>query len=298
MPNSYHVIDKESKKNVNMQAIPFCVERMTVPQTDKMHVHDYAQISVVIAGRAILSVNGSEVTVREGDVYFVESYAPHALRSPQKLEVINLLFYMDDLLKQSKGLREHPGFRELFMPVGGGVGQESTLRKVHFQYETLMFVLPIIQQMLYETEHGHIGAETMIQSCFLVLITQLVREREKSEEHRDREGNKLYRAVFYMEQHFTEAISLTELAKMSYLSERQFRRLFTQHYGISPTRHLQQLRINKARYLLRNTELNINEIAQSTGFVDSNYFTRLFKSETGIPPKQYRSDRQDFAEGE
>lgn len=287
--HNYFMIDRDSKKNINFQTVPFCIERIAVPKPDKEHIHDYSQLTIVTSGKAVLTVNNQSETIREGDVYFVNSYSAHALKNNQKLEVINILFYLGDLMKYVRNLRDYPGFQELFVLQAPTAGEEGYVRKMHLKYETLLYISQIADVLLREIDQQRPGAETMVQSYFLILVTCLAREFEMSHMHKESDGNKLYKAVLYMDQHFTEQISLEDLAKMSYLSERQFRRLFTQRYGISPTRHMQRLRINKARYLLRNSELNINEIAQSTGFVDSNYFTRQFKNETGISPKQYRA---------
>ncbi len=69
----------------------------------------------------------------------------------------------------------------------------------------------------------------------------------------------------------------------SYLSD-----LFKKEVGMSLTAYIHQQRIKKAENLLRNSKLNINEIAQSVGILDLSYFTKLFKKHTGQTPSEYR----------
>ena len=73
------------------------------------------------------------------------------------------------------------------------------------------------------------------------------------------------------------------------------RRLFKTEMGITPTDMLIEKRIENAKKLLsthRYPELTVSEIAYSCGFYDSNYFTRVFKKETGILPTAYRKGKR------
>ncbi|MEG0379337.1 MAG: helix-turn-helix transcriptional regulator, partial [Eubacterium sp.] len=81
---------------------------------------------------------------------------------------------------------------------------------------------------------------------------------------------------------------IEDLAELACLSERQFRRLFTDKYGLSPKQYCMNLRMKESCYLLKTTELSIAEISEKTGFEDANYFSRQFKKHTGLTPKEYR----------
>ena len=52
--------------------------------------------------------------------------------------------------------------------------------------------------------------------------------------------------------------------------------------------HINNLRINEAKILLKNTTENITSIAMKLGFSDPNYFARIFKKQTGITPREYK----------
>jgi AraC-like DNA-binding protein len=85
--------------------------------------------------------------------------------------------------------------------------------------------------------------------------------------------------------------SLEEAYSLIPLSKEYIRKLFIKEYGISPLQYLQQRRIELAKQLLakkRNDYSRINEIAQSCGFYDSAYFSRLFKKITGYAPSEYK----------
>ncbi len=73
--------------------------------------------------------------------------------------------------------------------------------------------------------------------------------------------------------------------KVSYI---WFRRAFLQHTGLSPHQYHLQLRIARARSLLSDTTLTIQQTAYETGFESGPYFCRLFKTKTGLTPGQWR----------
>lgn len=96
------------------------------------------------------------------------------------------------------------------------------------------------------------------------------------------------RAKQYIDEHFTEALSLPQLAALCGLSETHFRRLFLSVFRISPIEYQISLRLMKAKDLLQTKIYSVSEIAELCGFSDANYFSRLFKTRTGISPLKYK----------
>lgn len=72
------------------------------------------------------------------------------------------------------------------------------------------------------------------------------------------------------------------------MSYSHFAKLFLENYGRSCKEYIKYIRLNKAQDLLVNSDLDIDYIAQETGFYDSSHFIRQYKSWRGITPKQER----------
>ena len=85
--------------------------------------------------------------------------------------------------------------------------------------------------------------------------------------------------------------STLELARMAGLSISRFNELFRRRTGTSPRQYLIRVRMNRACWLLDNTDLPVLEISASVGYADSLYFTRLFRQNFGVPPSEYRTGR-------
>ena len=78
------------------------------------------------------------------------------------------------------------------------------------------------------------------------------------------------------------------MAKKAGMSLSTLTRHFRERTGVSPLEYLIRVRLKKASVLLQNPELGLAEIADMTGFTDSNYFCRLFRKYFGISPGKYR----------
>jgi len=87
----------------------------------------------------------------------------------------------------------------------------------------------------------------------------------------------------------TEApLDLQQLATELGVSYTWFRRAFLRHTGLSPYQYLLQLKVARARRLLTEPNMTIQQAATLSGFESEQYFCRLFKKKTGITPGQWR----------
>ncbi|MEC0111314.1 response regulator [Paenibacillus taichungensis] len=96
------------------------------------------------------------------------------------------------------------------------------------------------------------------------------------------------RACEYIQSHYKDDISLMEMAAYSAVSVSHFSLLFKQYTGESLVSYINNVRIEKAKKLLLNTNDKVYMIAENTGFSSQPYFIRVFKSLTGMTPSEYR----------
>ncbi|UOQ47036.1 AraC family transcriptional regulator [Gracilibacillus caseinilyticus] len=96
--------------------------------------------------------------------------------------------------------------------------------------------------------------------------------------------------VTYIEEHYMEDISLESCAEYVNATSYTISKAFKKVHGVNFIDYLTKLRLDKAKELLLQTNMKINEIAEEVGYRHS-YFNRIFKKHVGLPPSQYRKSR-------
>lgn len=170
--------------------------------------------------------------------------------------------------------------------------QELNERSVNVPY----FASPIIhnkrlnQQLInlhrtLETSPSSLEKE----SCFLWGLTQLIRGYASHQPRMPLEGqeNSAVQLVQeYLHNHYTQNISLDELARLVNLSPFRLLRTFRKQIGLPPHAYLNHVRVNQAKQLL-GSGYPIADAAVATGFSDQSHLHRHFKKMVGVTPGQY-----------
>ncbi|MBE6645594.1 MAG: helix-turn-helix transcriptional regulator [Ruminococcaceae bacterium] len=99
---------------------------------------------------------------------------------------------------------------------------------------------------------------------------------------------KIAPAKEYIEAHWNENITLSELALLCSMSTTHFRHLFTEIFNTSPLGYRDSIRLTYSKDYLADERYTVSEAAYKCGFPDVNYFSRFFKKHTGKSPTEYR----------
>lgn len=181
-----------------------------------------------------------------------------------------------------------PGFREAF--------PEIEVSADLFEFDRKRFTCSggtaALDMMLHRiaTTHGDTLATKVSEQCLL--------DRIRSPHDRQRmpirirlgvHHPKLIRAIEVMETNVEEPLGQDELAHHVGLSRRQLERLFRRHLGRSPAQYYLELRLERARHLLYQTDLPIMDIACAAGFVSASHFSTCYRQMYGKTPRAERT---------
>lgn len=160
------------------------------------------------------------------------------------------------------------------------------LRTAGTQWE---FLGEKFRQGVLESERKEIGWEAAVVANTIQLIVQLRRavSNRTATEMTAEKPELLDRVMAYIEGHFFEKISLSDIARHFYVSESTISQLFRKKMGVSFYRCVTQRRLISAKNLILK-DIPLEDVAQQTGFSDYSTFYRAFKGEFGISPRQYR----------
>ncbi|MEG2929377.1 MAG: AraC family transcriptional regulator [Oscillospiraceae bacterium] len=103
-------------------------------------------------------------------------------------------------------------------------------------------------------------------------------------------ANVIFKSISYINSHYSEKITLEDMAQKVYLSPAYFSKIFKEETGKTFINFLNDVRIEKSKELLRTTDFKLIDICSLVSFDDQSYFTKVFKKHVGISPLKYRDN--------
>lgn len=104
----------------------------------------------------------------------------------------------------------------------------------------------------------------------------------------DKSSGIIKKAVAYIEQNYTTDISLDGVSREVDVTSYYFSRLFKEELGVNFVEYVTNLRVEKAKQLLKMDSITVKEVCVEVGYSDPNYFSRMFKKHEGISPTEYK----------
>ena len=111
----------------------------------------------------------------------------------------------------------------------------------------------------------------------------------------EEQNRRLLRARDAMDRTYSEPLDIPTLARIAHVSEAHFIRTFRATFGETPHRYLQRRRVERAMFLLRETERSVSDICLDVGFTSLGTFGRTFRDIVGESPTSYRKGADDLA---
>lgn len=260
-----------------------------------MHRHDFSEIVIVTNGHGLHLTGNHVFELKPRDVFVINGQRSHQYSKTQDLQVLNILYRPEMLDFERWEFESMPGFQFLFHLAP--LWEEKAEFQNHTSLDPKNFrsLVELTMQLKNELTLKRCGYAIAARVLLYEIVLTLsriggddIQERIKGFPSMDR----LLRAVDYIKTHFQEEISLEDIANNSYMSKRSLNDYFSNFYGMSPMRYLNQIRLKNAEKALRETSRMISEIAFESGFNDSNFFSRQFTQQFKVNPKKFRCQFQ------
>jgi AraC-like DNA-binding protein len=273
-----------------------------IPEIHTTHFH-HAPLGLYVHERCIIDFEFVYVTEGEGSYRILDKefhFKPGALivtppylwhvTLPLPNPVSHYALHFDFQPRLSRKYKENrflrTGFERLRLFCGESI--PLPLHYENFPESSIPFFEGVIKNKSDLIKTGNpLSLLKMIQSFYNV-FTMVVEQTQKP----CLGPVRLSRTLDYIEQHYTEPLSLEILAGQEGYSEQYFISVFKRSYGIAPLHYVMQKRIEHAKELIRTTSLSLKEISFACGYEDPYYFSRIFKKMERVSPKKYREDFQ------
>ncbi|MTI80492.1 MAG: helix-turn-helix transcriptional regulator [Firmicutes bacterium] len=153
----------------------------------------------------------------------------------------------------------------------------------------------LISLFMQESEQKQTGYQFILQSLTAQIVITLIREVKNNFQcaisHLNYTDKKcINTAISFLVENYQRNITLDEIAKLVNYSPYHFIRIFKAETGKTPLEFFQEIKIEKAKELLKRRKKNITEICHICGFNNPSHFTNVFRRKVGTSPTQFRKD--------
>ncbi|MDO4260880.1 MAG: AraC family transcriptional regulator [Eubacteriales bacterium] len=254
--------------------------------TAPSHWHDDMEFIVVLSGQMDYSVNGTVVTLREGEGIVVNARQMHFGFSAARAscEFLCILLHPELLCSVSSLEQDFvlPVLQNGSAPFAllhpGCPWQERILKELFSMYDASL-------------EGG--AAPLKIQSSFAAVWALLYEHLPVQKTPSDYPGADLAimkNMVGYIQKHYAEKLTLADIAAAGAVGQSKCCKLFQKYVQQTPVLYLNQHRLSKSVGLLRSTDLSVTEIALSVGFRSASYYAESFRKWCGKSPTAFKNE--------
>lgn len=166
----------------------------------------------------------------------------------------------------------------------------NSFNSLKLNQEQKELFLKLFEAILFEQENHRENYQTIIDSYFMVILSNFLRFSNKAENRLSHEAL-ISNVKNYMKENYMLDIDFKALASMYGYSYDRFRHIFVEETKVSLNQYLLNCRLYAAKNLLINTNISIKKIALQTGFKSNVYFNNFFTKKMNISPKKFRNQR-------
>lgn len=255
------------------------------------HWHEEIEILYVTEGEMEVIINGIATRVGKGTVILIP---------PNQLHTA---FQMNEGIGCFTSIVFHPNFiasrqedRIQKMQIEPFLVNDFTISYIlNLTEEGSTMVQNLLQDFLLHFEKQGENRELLLKGILIQIFYYLL-QHKKVLSHRTvsdyQKENRKKEILTFIRNHYSEPVTLDDMAAQLNLSREQFCRFFRQAFRTSPMHYLNQYRVSCAKNMLKEGKYSVTEIAGMTGYESSNYFSIIFKKITGMSPSQYKKMTQ------
>ncbi len=257
------------------------------PFTIKNHSHDFYSILLITKGKGNLIINNERYSVRPQTICLIAPDQVHSFEGLMETEGVIFFFCQDFYVEEFSFTRLLNVFsytakieNDFCMPCIPL--SEKEYSPVNFTMRSLKYE--------YESYSSDNRSATIIRSLLNIMLLKLSDLYENISDISTRNDSVLFHSLVHLiDSYFIEEHNLGFYSSSLNISERQLNDICNRYFNCGLKRILQDRLMQSARKLLLSSEYTVSEIAYKLNFEDNSYFTKVFKSKTGLTPSRFRT---------
>lgn len=251
------------------------------------HWHPEIEITLVLDGQILYKVNQCTYHMKAGDILLGNANVLHAgfMEDMKDGKYISITF-LPKIIYGSYGSILRRKYVEPFL-------HNFSLPAVYIDYSQPWheifseYVREIITLYEEKKEFYELDITGTLQKLWRCMLQNLP-ENLPYTEHSKLERNRMREIMDYLEHNYMNKIQMKDIAEEIHLCESECSRLFKRYMNVSLFTFLQEYRVERSLEFLLSSDDSIMEVAQKSGFTDSNYYAKVFSRVKGCSPQKYR----------
>lgn len=234
---------------------------------------EYQLLYITEGGGVLHTRHGGRVNIKEGDMFLLfpgewHSYHPDPQTGWKEYWIGFSGANIDNRVTEGFFSAEKPVYE---------IGYNETIIELYNEaIRTAKRQEPYFQQLLAGVVNHLLG---------LMFMTSSNKNLQSDDEHL----NKINRARAYLQESVESEITMPEVAEHLNMSYTTFRHAFKKYTGLSPAQYFINLKLHRAKEMLRSTNASIKEISYILHFESPEYFATIFRKKTGLSPSEFRN---------
>lgn len=250
----------------------------------KMHHHDFLEISIVLEGEACYQFEQETVqTVKSGSIMLFNPGVNHKEYQTEQTHSHQLHIGLRNI--SLEGLK-----RNFFS------NKQPLLDLGEFQHQVMENSWRLVQESRDEKREFQLMQKALVIQILIFILRGLEEKRTnilpyltKSEKRQQQIVNF---TIYFLENNYKEEITLEKLAQDQFISPTYLSKIFKEATGASPINYLIDIRLKRAKEMLKNGKLTIKEVALAVGYQDAYHFSKSFKKQYGIAPSNLTGKKE------
>jgi AraC family transcriptional regulator, transcriptional activator of pobA len=260
--------------------------RNTLDEPVRPHWHDYLEILYLAEGACEMQLERQTIRLAPGDLTVISAGSSHAF--PRTAGCVFLVIQIKTEFLFGGSFRGEWQYLIPFIQVGNG---HNALCRLSANDE----ILAILHDLEQDDREKLPGYELNMKGKLLCLFAQLIRLGIISYPHEQqlRLLRKMEPALAYVDTHAGEPLSVSQAARMCFMSSHYFSRCFHQATGRTFSDYVRHVRLFRVRELLATTDLAVQIIAVQAGFATASHLAAAFRKSYGLSPAAWRRSNRE-----
>ena len=257
-----------------------------------LHRHPEMQLTWIREGSGTLIAGNYMQPFKAGDLYLIGANQPHVFKSDpvyfdkrrkKNVHALSIFFHPAQLANTLFALPETKHIKRLIDQSQSGIQINGTAAE---KISTDMLLVQRTKQGYQLSAFIH-----LLQSISNIKGNRVLASASTGYSISDTEGLRMNDVYRYTMEHYSEHISLEQIASVAHLTVQAFCRYFKKHTRKTYIRFLNEIRINEAcKIMTADSSIALSSVAYESGFSSAVSFNRVFKQVTGVSPSRYMAD--------